>query len=323
MSRHLGVWAVFTLLPLSGNVFADPPKREQSDYSEHPASNAAKPKLANAHSAHRMSETQDSTAAPGESQHDHDSVSNRKTDAPVSARDPDQWSDGLKRGEGPYFVARDGKLRLMDEKWFAAVMFEEFEYQDLNAGGAGAYDAQAWYGRTYDRLTVKAEGAFSKGRVGEARSELLWSHAIASFWDAQLGARFDKGEDVDRRWLALGIQGLAPYWFEVDGGLYLGEQGRSALRLSASYDVVFTQRLILVPVMEVEAFGKADAPNGIGKGLATGTFGLRFRYEFSRQFAPYIGVEQEYAYGDTAELRRQRFEEPRETYWVAGVRFWF
>jgi copper resistance protein B len=147
---------------------------------------------------------------------------------------------------------------------------------------------------------------------------------VAPYWDAQLGLRHDTSEGGQaRNWLALGIDGLAPYWFEVGVTAYLGEGGRTALGLSVEQDLLLTQRLVLQPRLEAQAHGRRDAVNGIGKGLSDATVGLRLRYEFSRQFAPYLGLEWAGHFGETADLRRAADEPVRETRAVAGLRFWF
>ncbi|MBE0612733.1 MAG: copper resistance protein B, partial [Burkholderiales bacterium] len=127
----------------------------------------------------------------------------------------------------------------------------------------------------------------------------------------------------ERKWLALGVQGLAPYWFEVDAAAYVGEEGRTALRLGGEYEILLTQKLILQPRVEVNFYGKSDAARDIGSGLSSAAAGLRLRYEINRQLAPYFGVERSNKLGKTADLARAAGELTGETRWVAGVRFWY
>lgn len=243
--------------------------------------------------------------------------------APPDARDPHAWSGGYTLGSGPYALPGQRQLRLADERNFAALLVDRLERVYTNDGNATAYDAQAWFGRDYDRLVLKAEGDIAGGKLQDARTELLWGHAVATFWDTQLGARYDSGVGPGRGWLALGVQGLAPYWFDVEATAYLGEQGRSALRLAASYDLLLTQKLILQPRVEASLYGKRDAARAIGSGLSDGAAGLRLRYEFTRQIAPYVGVEWAGKFGETADFARVAGKKTSEARWVAGVRFWF
>ena len=123
--------------------------------------------------------------------------------------------------------------------------------------------------------------------------------------------------------MAFGVQGLAPYWFELDVTAYVGDDGRTSLSAEAEYELLLTQKLILQPRAELNLYGKNDAENGLGSGLSDLAVGLRLRYEFSRQFAPYIGVEWTDTYGDTADYRRAAGQDTSGTQFVAGLRFWF
>ena len=206
---------------------------------------------------------------------------------------------------------------------FGALRFERFERAYSPDANATLYDLYGWYGGAYDRAVVKAEGEAAQGKLHEARSELLWSHALAPFWDSQLGLRHDAGNGPNRAWLAFGIEGLAPYWFDVEATAYLGTSERTALRLAASYELLITQRLILQPRVEANVYAKRDDELMRGTGLSDVVAGLRLRYEFSRQFAPYLGVERSGKTGNSADLARAAGERTMQTHWVAGVRFWF
>jgi len=235
---------------------------------------------------------------------------------PPDARDPHAYSGGL-----PF--PADRSLRLGDEHRYFSLLFDRLEVAHTSDHTTGAYDLQARYGRDYNRLVLKAEGHADDGRLEEASTELFWSHAVAAFWDAQLGVRVDHGEDPGRGWLAFGVQGLAPYWFEVDATAYAGDQGRTALRLEAEYELLITQRLILQPRIEASLYGKRDAERGIGSGLSELSAGIRLRYEIRREFAPYIGVEWAGKFGDTADYAKAAGRDTSETRFVAGLRFWY
>jgi copper resistance protein B len=240
-----------------------------------------------------------------------------------ASRDPHAYSGGYTLESGPYVLPGPRRLRLADEHSFGSLLAERLERVDTDDGNATAYDMQAWFGRDFNRLVVKAEGDYAKGRLQDGRTEALWSHAISSYWDTQIGVRYDNGIGPDRGWLAFGIQGLAPYWFDVEATGYVGESGRTALRLSALYDMLLTQRLILQPRAELNIYGKNDEDREIGSGLSDAEFGIRLRYEISRQFAPYIGVEWAGKFGETADIARAANEDRNETRLVLGFRAWF
>lgn len=271
-----------------------------------------------------------SQAAWAQSGHDmaavnHDSMSIQGGPTSTDGRDPHEYAGGYTLDSGKYVLPGPRELKLADEHNFGSLLVDRLEHVRPRDNGESktAYGIQAWFGRDYDRIVIKAEGEHARGQLQEARTELLWSHAIASYWDAQLGLRQESGVGPDRGWLALGVQGLAPYWFGVDATAYLGRNGRTALRLGTEYELLLTQRLILQPRAEFNLYGNGDLDRGIGSGLSDGVFGLRLRYEVSRQFAPYVGVESITKYGQTADLARNAGEPAGGTSWVTGLRFWF
>jgi copper resistance protein B len=255
-------------------------------------------------------------------QMDHGDMQMQGGSAPADARDPHAYSDGNTLTEGPYSQAGPRQLKLMDEHTFWAVLGDRFEYQESSE--STVYDLQGWYGTTYNRFVIKAEGDIADGSLEESSTDLLWGNALNPYFDTQLGVRIDQyDEGKDRQWLALGVQGLAPYWFELDVSAYVADGGRTAITAEAEYELLLTQRLILQPRAELNMYGKDDPDNGLGSGLSDLALGLRLRYEFSRQFAPYIGVEWTDTYGDTADYRREAGNKTSDTQFIAGLRFWF
>ena len=243
--------------------------------------------------------------------------------APPDARDPNAYSDGYTLDSGKYSLGPAQRLRMSDEHNFASVLVDRLEYVRARGNESMAYEGQAWFGGTYNRAVLKAEGEVARGKLLDSRTELLWGHAISTFWDSQLGVRYDHGIGPNRGWLAFGVQGLAPYWFNVDATAYVGSNGRTALRLSTEYDLLLTQRLVLQPRVEVNFYGKRDEAREIGSGLSDGVAGLRLKYQVTRQFVPYIGVEWAGKFGQTADFARASGERPTETRFVAGVSFRF
>lgn len=235
--------------------------------------------------------------------------------APADARDPNAYSDGYDWGPFP--------PPHMGDHNFASLMVDKLELLHTNKNTTSAYDLKAWFGRDYDRVVLKAEGNVDKGKLQESRTEVLWGHAIAPYWDTQLGLRYDSGTKPDKGWLAFGVEGLAPYWFDVEATGYLADEGRTALRLAASYDILFTQKFVLKPEIEANFYGKDDAKQAVGSGLSDITAGLRLRYHLRRELAPYVGVEWSSKFGGTADYARLAGERSKETRIVAGIQFWF
>lgn len=235
--------------------------------------------------------------------------------APADARDPD-YSQGRDYGD-------KAPPEMMGNGVFTAVVFNQLELSRADGKNTGNYDFDGWLGTDWNRIALKAEGDIANSKLEDARTELLWRKPIGIFWNSELGVRQDSGYEKNRSWLALGIKGISPYWVDLDATVYLGKDNRTAFRGEATYDWRILQRLILQPSIEANLYGKTDSENNIGKGLSDIQAGLRLRYELTRQFAPYIGVETTRQFGKTADLLKLAGERTQRTAAVAGVRFWF
>lgn len=205
----------------------------------------------------------------------------------------------------------------------ALTVIDRLEWVDEDHADGFDWEAGGWIGGDVRKFAWRSEGHHRDGGIERASVEALYSQGISAWWDALAGVRHDFGDGPGRSWLALGVQGLAPYKFEVAATAYLGQGGRSALIAEAEYDTLLTNRLILQWGAEASLHGKADPALGIGAGLSSIEAGLRLRYEIRRQFAPYVGIAHERAFGETARIRRADGHAAGDTRLVAGVRLWF
>jgi copper resistance protein B len=182
------------------------------------------------------------------------------------------------------------------------------------------WSGQGWVGTDYDKLWVKSEGTVKGGSVEDGQDEFLYSRAISTYFDLQGGLRSDLDSRPTRNWASFGIQGLAPYFFDLELTGFVSSEGHLAARLEASYDLLITQQLILQPQVEFNLYSKSDPARGVGAGLSEIDAGLRLRYEFSRKFAPYLGVSYEGKFGQTANLAKSAGESTGEVRVVLGIR---
>jgi copper resistance protein B len=202
------------------------------------------------------------------------------------------------------------------------VFIENAEGVSGNRNGA-VWDAQAWFGGDFNKLWLKSEGGRLGGRTEGAKVEALWAHAILPFWDTQFGVRHDFSAGPSREWAAFGVQGISPYWFDIEATGYVGDAGRTAARLKAEYDLYLTQRWVLKPEIELNAYGRADPERNIGAGLSDGQFELRVRYEFTRRFAPYVGFVWDQKFGASANYARRDGGSALDHRLVGGLQFFF
>lgn len=218
--------------------------------------------------------------------------------------------------------------QVMDRAVYTYLAVDELEYVPGAAGEPMTLDGQLWTGGDYNRLWIKAEGERATVSSGGAyEAQLLYGRFVASYWDAQLGLRVDAergaGETDLRAHLVLGLQGLAPYWFELEPALFVSQDGDVSARLETSYDLLFTQRLILEPEMEAN-LALQDVPEwGVGSGLGDLELSGRLRYEIVRELAPYLGFTWHRRMGESADLARAAGGVVSETSMVVGVRAWW
>lgn len=210
-----------------------------------------------------------------------------------------------------------------DDPLLYKVMVDRLEVREGEPDKPTVWEVDAWLGKDLHKLWVKSEGEYVDGQTEEAELQLLYSRAVAAFWDFQAGWRHDLEPSPTRDWLALGFKGLAPYQFEVDAALFIGQSRRTALSVQAEYEYMLTQRLYLAPEWEMSLYGKDDKDRGIGSGLSSMQLGLRLVYEIRREFAPYIGVNGWRRFGRTEDLAEAAGEEVSDVQWLAGFRAWF
>ncbi|QNN46811.1 copper resistance protein B [Thermomonas brevis] len=262
------------------------------------------------HSHHHAPE-----APPTAAQEADPHAAHRAQAATASAYRPPALTDADRAAAFPFLhVAHDHGDPLM---WM--VQADRFE---RTQDDALAWEGKAWIGHDRGRLWLRSEGERAHGKT-ESSLEALWGKPLDAWWDVLAGVRHDDGDGPARDWLAVGVQGLAPYKFEVQATAYLGSGGRSMLQAEVEYELLLTNRLILQPRIEAVLNGRDDDARGIGAGLSETSAGLRLRYEVRREFAPYVGYEWSNRHGRTAEHARNAGEAARDRGWVAGLRFWF
>ena len=234
-----------------------------------------------------------------------------------------KYADDAEKGPQQNF----GVQPIHDNQIFATFKADRFEHQWREHGiEAILWDVQGWIGNDYDKLYLKSEGDLrldDDAKVEEADVELLYSRNIAKFWDLQIGVRHDFEPDPERSFVAFGFQGLAPQWFEIDATAYLSEDGDVSARIEAEYELMLTQRFVLIPRVET-GLSMQDVPEfEQWQGMTDVTVGARLMYHLRREFAPYIGVSWSRKIGETANRLESENVDVDSAVIVAGVRFWF
>ena len=212
------------------------------------------------------------------------------------------------------------------EVYFGAVLFDRLEWGVGLDGSPNVarWDGQAWYGTDYDKIWIKTQGEVERGRRAEnAEVQLLYSRLIGYYWDFQAGVRYDARPRPDRTYGVIGVQGLAPGLFEVDLQAFVSERGDLSARVELSYDLYITQRLVLQPNVEVNLAAQRVRELGVNSGISDVEAGLRLRYEFTREVAPYVGVNYTRRFGEAARYARDEGGRAESVEFVSGIRLFF
>lgn len=189
----------------------------------------------------------------------------------------------------------------------------------------------AWIGNDAYKLRLFNGGVIddsghidNEGGTKGIDNRFLVSRLISDYWDAKAGVQlsiFDQG--VTRSAFVGGVEGLAPYGVRVDALLGVSQTGVFSARLEASYDILLSQKLIAQPRVEAMLASKDDSAIQLGGGLARYEVGLRLRYEFAKEFAPYVGVSFEQFTGNTASLVAAEGGPTFNLRALVGVKVWF
>lgn len=204
------------------------------------------------------------------------------------------------------------------------VLIDRLEVRHREGRDGWHLDGQAWTGGDIDKLWLKAEaeGELDAG-LAHAEVQALWSRAIDPWFDLQTGVRYDHQPGPNRTHLVVGVQGLAPYWWEVDGALFLSNKGELTGQAEAEYDLGLMQQLILQPQAELNLSAQRVPELGLGSGLTTAELALRLRYQIRQTVAPYVGLSYERAFGGTRRFRNRSGEKAAGWSLLTGLRFWF
>lgn len=297
------------LLPFSliSSIAFSADNHQHDDHSQHQMTEISQPET----HQHNSQEANPSTSEHNHSSMNHDNMNHDMSsmqggNAPADARNPDYSQGRVSSHTGTMHNHAAWSVRINQ--------LEQLNDDENTTVSEGV----AWYGSDSQRLRLTWDIEHNQQDSHQDIS-LAWQKPLNSFWNYEWGVAYQ----AEQTWLKVNINGLMPYKFEVDGSLLLDEQGHSMLILEGDYDLRFTQRLVLQPSLKTTLNGKEHAQHQQGSGLAELQTGLRLRYDLTRRFAPYLGVQQHDFFGKTADLRAQQGQTNHETTWLAGVRWWF
>lgn len=280
---------------LLGSAVAAAQEHSQHHPPDHAVMDHGKPAQADEHAAHDMAPSAPRQPIPA------------LTDADRAAAFPD-----IREGHAAH-----------DSAPHTFLLFDQLEATEEDGETGLSWDVLGWAGGDERRLWLRSEGERFAGRTESADVELLYGRAFARWWDLVVGVQQDFDPGSSQTFVGIGVVGLSPYKFEIEATAYVGESGQARAALEAEYEILLTNRLVMQPLVELTFHAEDDEGRDIGAGLSTVEAGLRLRYEFTRRFAPYVGLVHERGVSRTADFRRAEGEAAGDTLVVAGVRTWF
>ena len=218
---------------------------------------------------------------------------------------------------------KDWPAPVHDSPIIPFLFVDRLERRFTGGKDAALWDVQAWIGDDYNKFWLKSEGENEGARTEQGDVQALYARLLSPFWYLQAGVRAHLRPQPSRNSLVLALQGLAPYWFDVEASAFLDERGKLSGRFEAEYDQLLTQRWILQPRIETNFSASNDEERGLRRGFNDVEVGLRLRYELRRQVGPYIGVNWSRRLGATADLARNAGESVTERSFVLGIRIWY
>ncbi|MFD1767220.1 copper resistance protein B [Sphingorhabdus buctiana] len=243
--------------------------------------------------------------------------------APAPAPPLDWYADRIFSKE-EMAQAREEMMKESGGTTFRYLSFDLAEYVVHKDKDSYRWDGEAWFGGDINRFVFKYEG---EGEFGGPLDDLelfgLYSRSVSPYWNLQTGVRYDVKPDPSRTYAVIGVEGLAPYWFEITAAAFLSNKGEVRGRIEGYYDQRITQKLILQPRFEANLSAQSIPELGVGAGLTNLELGARLRYEIKKEFAPYVGVEWIRQFGETARFARASGSQVSDPHFVMGVRIWF
>jgi len=295
---------------------------------------APEPAAADPHAGHDMSTMQPDAAPDPHAGHDMAAMADLggdpvgtdlpPGDKPAPAPSRDHLADRVWGAEAMAAARANHLTREHGGTTFHQLLLDLAEVQLRRGRDGYRWEGQAWVGGDLHRLWLKSEGEGDVGgALGTAEVQALYSRALDPYWNLQAGIRHDIRPDPSQTYATLGVEGLAPGWFEVGAALFLSTKGDLLGRVEGYYDQRITNYVVLQPRIEANLSAQDMRNVGIGSGLSDVEAGLRLRYEGRREFAPYLGVAWERQVGDTARYSRARGHDTGGVSVVAGIRAWF
>ncbi|MEC8009270.1 MAG: copper resistance protein B [Pseudomonadota bacterium] len=189
-----------------------------------------------------------------------------------------------------------------DDPFLTMLQIDQFEIREADENNPVVLEGEFWAGHDLNKFKLKADLEYVDSEFEEMQWQALYSKGISAYWNMQTGLRYDRTPEHNQTWAVFGFEGTAPYFLESDATFSIGEGGQAAVDISSEYELMLTQRLVLIPEVTATFYGHTLDEYEQGQGLANLGLGARLGYEIRREFKPYLGWQWGNTYGETKVL---------------------
>jgi FtsP/CotA-like multicopper oxidase with cupredoxin domain/uncharacterized protein involved in copper resistance len=179
----------------------------------------------------------------------------------------------------------------------------------LDAGFDPSHNAQklnfrGLYGQDYNKLELFINDAeMNKGKIENADVDIFYWHLLSQFWAIKAGANyFYRPADVPYWQPGIGIEGLAPYFIDVDFRAYY-HSGSAKFDLELSRDCQITNNFIIRAAIRGIGATKTVSRAQLGSGLNQMRYIIRPYYRIAPGFNIFAEYEYERNYGTYKNLQ--------------------
>lgn len=198
-----------------------------------------------------------------------------------------------------------------------------------NSDGEGLLktELESRIGTDENKLFLKLHADKAESAEADYAAQVMYSRMISDFWDAQAGVRYGYDQkhrtDKSRFDAAFGLHGLAPYFFETDAYLFVGQDNQVSFSLETERDILLTQKLITQPYLNMNVVFSDDSRYAQQTGLNEAWLGVETRYEISKKFMSFVDVAYHYEKGQKQTAWQTKTESETDWWFGAGVRMKF
>ncbi len=191
------------------------------------------------------------------------------------------------------------------------------------------YDAlQVWngefaMGREQSKGVLQWDLEQEDGDISASEWGVFYRYLLPNDWELDTGLQKDFKATPSRNWLVTSVSGNIFLYLNSSFSVMFSNDGRWGSTLSFDYGYWISSSWTVTPSLELNYFNKEDASNEIGAGLSSLNGSVVLAYEDSDPIKPYLSVNHNQNYGDTAKLLRENDDPSSETLWIIGMEIVF